>query len=382
MAEEQAKISDDLIERHRARIGVKKVGVRNAFNTEATFDSIRHFAWGIGDPNPLWLDPDYAKATAHGGIIAPPLWLYSCYTGPLGPGSEAREDGGLLGLHTGDSWEFHEPVRLGDRISAERYLESVEELPSRHGARTIRSVNATCFLRQHVLVAVARSEIRTHGNRAAKNSGTSVDIKPWVYTAEELAKIAEHYASEKPRGAAPLDWKTVVPGAEIPVRLKGPLTLRSLITYLMGSGFPYCMTDRIAHAYIGLHPEANTPHPDTGVPDFRPCAHWDSDLHKVIGIPLGFDIGSQRVSWFSHLLTDWIGDDGRIARFKVELREPNWIGDTTWCRGRVLEANVINGKPQVKLELWGESQRGRIHTRGEALVTPGNVINLDVPAPS
>jgi len=380
-AERHTKITDEMVERQRSRIGVKSIGVHNGWNSEASYDSIKKFAWGIGDPNPLWLDDAYASATSLGGIVAPPTWLYSCSTGPLGPNappSTGTRLPGIHGLYVGDSWEFHEPVRLGDRISVERYLESVEDVESGYAGRTIRSIRATRFARQDgALLAIARSEVRAHERGTPKSYGKYDGIKAWVYSAEDLAAIADHYDQERPRGSDPIDWKTVQPGVEIPVRLKGPLTITSIITFLMGWGSPFCMTDRIAHQYIRHHPKANTPHKDTGVPDFPERAHWDTDLFKEIGFPMGYDIGPQRISWFAHLLTDWIGDDGRIEHFKLDLREPNWIGDTTRCHGRITEAMVVDGKPQARLELWGESQRGRIHCRGEALVTLGNVVNRD-----
>ena len=43
----------------------------------ATRDAIRHFAWGIGDNNPLWLDTQYAAQSPYGGIVAPPCILYA-----------------------------------------------------------------------------------------------------------------------------------------------------------------------------------------------------------------------------------------------------------------------------------------------------------------
>lgn len=384
MDQDHAKITDELLEKMRARIGVRKPAVPNVWSTQASFDSIKRYAWGIGDPNPLWTDEAYAKASPNGGIVAPPSWLYSCNVGPLGPGSQPSKGSGLPGIHglyVGDSWELLEPVRIGDKVSSERYLESVEEMESGYSGRMIRTIDATRFFREDgTTLAIARSEIRKHERGTPKKSGKGgkakyADLKPWVYSDDELAAIAAQYAREAPRGAAPIDWTRVVVGEEIPVRLKGPMTVTSIITYLMGWGSPFCMTDRIAHEYIRLHPKANVPDLVTRAPDFPERAHWDELLWREIGFPLGYDIGPCRISWFSHLLTDWIGDAGRVEYYKIELREPNWLGDITWCHGKILEKTLLQGKPRVKLELWGESQRGRVHSRGEASVVLGNVVN-------
>ena len=39
------------------------------------------FADGIGDPNPLWRNDEYAKKTRFGSIIAPPSWVFSVFAG-------------------------------------------------------------------------------------------------------------------------------------------------------------------------------------------------------------------------------------------------------------------------------------------------------------
>jgi acyl dehydratase len=385
VSKEHAKITDEMLDNMRATIGIRKPGVRNAWSTEATLDSFKRYAWGIGDPNPLWTDQAYAATTALGRVVAPPSWLYSCQIGPLGPGSAPSRGAGLPGIHglyIGDSWELHSHVELGDKIISERYLDSVDELESNYAGRMIRVINATQFFRQDgSSLGISRSEIRKH-ERGTPKKGESgkkakyADIEAWVYSDEELHQIAQQYESEQPRGGAPIDWASVVVGEEIPARLKGPLTVTGIITYLMGWGSPFCMTDRIAHEYIRLHPKANVPDSKSRSPDFPERAHWDEALWREIGFPLGYDIGPGRVSWFSHLLTDWIGDAGRIEEYKIDLREPNWLGDITWCRGRVTEKSIVDGQPKVKLELWGESQRGRVHARGHASVVLGNVVNI------
>ena len=42
------------------------------FLTEMHSDAIRNYAYGCGDPNPLFYDDEYAKASPFGARIAPP----------------------------------------------------------------------------------------------------------------------------------------------------------------------------------------------------------------------------------------------------------------------------------------------------------------------
>jgi acyl dehydratase len=52
----------------RDRVG--KINYPPLGNETASKDAIRHFANGLGDPNPLWRDEDYAKNSHYGGLIA------------------------------------------------------------------------------------------------------------------------------------------------------------------------------------------------------------------------------------------------------------------------------------------------------------------------
>jgi hypothetical protein len=88
-----------------------------------------------------------------------------------------------------------------------------------------------------------------------------------------------------------------------------------------------------------------------------------------IGIPGAYDYGCQRVTWLSHLLTNWIGDDGFLRKLHAELRLFNVIGDTTWLKGKVSKKYIDdNGEYCIDIECWGENQRGEITMPGHATV--------------
>ena len=77
MAQKHAIITEDMLAALKGRIGVEFTPKEPWFNTSATVDSVRHFANGIGDDNPLYCDTDYASKTKYGRIVATPLFLYS-----------------------------------------------------------------------------------------------------------------------------------------------------------------------------------------------------------------------------------------------------------------------------------------------------------------
>ena len=68
-------LTDESFERSRQRIGIP-LRISPAHITEVTADATRHFAYGYGDDNPLYCDPEYGKNTRWGGLIAPPNFTY------------------------------------------------------------------------------------------------------------------------------------------------------------------------------------------------------------------------------------------------------------------------------------------------------------------
>src|SRR5271154_2603596 len=71
------KITEDGLNDLRRRMGKRITDTVEPWNYEATRDGIRHYAHGIGDDNPLWCDPDYAKQTKYGTVVALPSFLFS-----------------------------------------------------------------------------------------------------------------------------------------------------------------------------------------------------------------------------------------------------------------------------------------------------------------
>ena len=77
---------------------------------------LTRFADAIEDPNPLWTDELQARKSQFGGLIAPPTFLRVLRTERL---EELPNTKGLDRLLDGGStWEYMEPVRVGDRITA------------------------------------------------------------------------------------------------------------------------------------------------------------------------------------------------------------------------------------------------------------------------
>lgn len=103
--------------------------------------SIRYFALAMGDPNPLYVDDDYARQHGYPSVIAPPtLVCETCqyaHNAPTPDGYIGHEwhlpvpDSRLI--RAGNDYEFMRPVLPTDRISVTWTLEDIVEKPSSRG---------------------------------------------------------------------------------------------------------------------------------------------------------------------------------------------------------------------------------------------------------
>ena len=235
------KITDAGLDELRRRIGVKIEHQAEPWCYEATRDNIRHYAHGIGDDNPLWCDPDYARKTRFGDVVALPSFLFA--TSRIISGYV----GGLSGVHAmwaGADWTWHKPVRRNEEVSTEAALKDLIVHETRFAGRAVQQIyNVKFYGRQGDLLAEADSWCFRTDRDIARETGTKyTEVKaraPKRYTEQELAEAFRLYAEEDVRGAKPRYWEDVVEGEALPTMLKGPMTVTGFIAYAQGWGGLY-----------------------------------------------------------------------------------------------------------------------------------------------
>jgi acyl dehydratase len=131
----------------------------------------QRWAAAVGDDNPLWFDPDYARANGYRDVVCPPLYLQYAILG-VSPLSGVRPDGssgavsGSLAfpkaprrMAGGESTTFHLPAYHRDEIEMVRTIESVVEKEGRSG-RFVLVTWHTVYRNQHdELVAEASTSM-------------------------------------------------------------------------------------------------------------------------------------------------------------------------------------------------------------------------------
>jgi acyl dehydratase len=131
----------------------------------------QRWAAAVGDDNPLWFDPEYARANGYRDVVCPPLYLQyailgvSALSGLRPDGSSGAVSGSLAfpkaprRMAGGESITFHLPAYDRDEIAMVRTIESVVEKEGRSG-RFVLVTWHTVYRNQHgELVAEASTSM-------------------------------------------------------------------------------------------------------------------------------------------------------------------------------------------------------------------------------
>ncbi|MFI6309678.1 MaoC family dehydratase N-terminal domain-containing protein [Nocardia fusca] len=379
------------------------------FNHSVTADGVRHFVNGYGDDNPLYCDEDYGAASRWKTLIAPPTFLWTMFTPHddirLGGGDEpprrlkpeiaAGMEGdpirGTGALQSDLQYEFYRPLRLGDRMYAKRALVGAADKRSSWGGRAVHATwGLVSWNQDKEIVCVQRGTWIRAERKPVEDTGTDggtgkrkIQPGPEPYTDEQLAEIDAAYDAEQRRGAAPRYWEDVEQGDELPVLVKGPLRITDAILWHAGFGqaFPthsFGLARRTRRESPGLYTK-NT----LNVWDIVQRMHWDPDWAHKVGAAACYDYGALRETFIAQALGNWAGDDAWLWKLNVQHRRFNYVGDTTWIRGRVTGKEQRGSHREVHVEVWCENQRGEVTSPGTAvLLLPSRKDGLpEIPAP-
>jgi hypothetical protein len=108
--------------------------------------------------------------------------------------------------------------------------------------------------------------------------------------------------------------------------------------------------------------------PQTGEHRFRRDWHFEDSLAQISGVPYAFQIGKFSEMILSHVVTNWMGDDGFVKVLDFRIQRINIMGDMNRLKGKVIKKYVDNGEHLVDLDIWAENQDGKVVTKGIATV--------------
>ena len=137
--------------------------------------AIKRFADAVGETNPLYWDEEYAAKSRYGSIIAPPGffgWAVKLPPGatfqrptdisdPPEATEEMREALAKAGyanvLDGGIEYEFFQPVKAGDLLTAKSTIKDVREREGKTGKMAFVIIETIYYNKENEQVAVARA---------------------------------------------------------------------------------------------------------------------------------------------------------------------------------------------------------------------------------
>ena len=341
----------------------KEVQERAVWNTCVSEDAIRHFALGIGDDNPLYIDPAYGQNGPYGRQVAPPAFLTSVLY-PILHGAPMPVP---LWFLVGEvAFEWFLPILADDRLRATSKLVDLYDTQDSAEERRIFIISEICYLNQHDLLV-------------GKCTGTTVCVPKnadrlliersvYKYSEKEIDKIGAVLRDESRRGNQRFHDNEIMVGKEMPEFVRGPLTIGDLICWQTAIG-PAYQAGAPGYRRLVELPHVTGKHPVTGWPVEASQQHEDFLLTAQRGMPAPFDQGVMRFACLTPMITNWIGDTGFLNSLSVKIVAPTLYGDTTWYHGTIAERSDYPESVFLKLKIIGKNQLGETTTEAEAGVT-------------
>ena len=132
-------------------------------------------------------------------------------------------------------------------------------------------------------------------------------------------------------------YEDIIEGADIPALVKYPTTMQ-LVKYAAASGDYYQI-------------------------------HYDKDFALANGLPGIIVHGWLALAFLGQMLTDWLGEKGKLEKLNGSYRGMNLVHEEIFCYGKVTKKYVENNKHCARVEIWAENPRGEKTVTGSAVVT-------------
>ncbi len=363
-------LPEDDLEQAQALVGMP---IRvELWNHEASRDTIRHYAWGIGDDNPLYCDPEYAAKTRWGTIIAPPTFYYGVFDAVVAPGLPE-----VQWFYAGSDWTFFKSARRGDEFTVDAQYTEARRASGDQVGRMVLQTGTVNYIDQ---TGETQATVKSHCfrvPRAGVGGGLAYEPRePQTYSPEELAKLRDQAVNEYCRGADTLYHDDVKVGDILPGTLRGPLVLMDMTAYYAGavgtSGYKSTKLKWKYNKWAHTDPDKLPNNYDKsyfGAAVLPSIGHQDKQIAvSELGMPGPYDNGPQRIGMVSTCATNWMGDDGFMRNLSIRLHRPVIFGDCTITKGEVTGLRVEDGVGLVDVKLWAENQLGDVTASGSAVI--------------
>lgn len=336
----------------QAHLGTQSAPETNLFpiSQEMVYD----LADAVEFPNPLFLDPEYAKASRFGGILCPPLATWKEWRQPInyfGAGQEGiLEIPGPLdsyGLNGGAEWAVLRPAYVGDLLTRRYRVLDIYEKRGRSGLLlfVIREETQT---NQHGQVVCKARRVNIHRELKAGSQDSRLSQRPTALPPVSPPQRHETVARPIWKPAPQRYFEDVAVGDQLTPVFKGPVTTTHLVRWAAANG---------NYARI----------------------HWDLPFAMATQqMPNVVVNGSLKNQYLAELLMRFAGEGGWFRRLYVQHRGMDIPGDLITAFGKITDRIEKDGYGLVECEVGLRNNRGEQTASGNATVVLPNK-GQDVP---
>ena len=330
-----------------ALIGTETPPERNRFaiSDEMAYD----LADATENPNPLYVDGDYAKSSRFGGLLCPPLatWKDIAPTiGFFGAGQESHFEVPLpfngYGLNGGSDWQFLRPAYVGAWVTRQFRIRDIFEKQGRSGPLVfvIRQETLTDQDNRKISVADRVSIHRALPAIEEARAGDVGEVRETPLQAVPISPPAPDVVLVKPQTepAQQRYFEDVTVGDEVPPVVKGPITTTHLVRWAAANG-----------NYARIHWDL-------------PFAQLRQGLSNVVVN------GSLKNQYLGELLVKFAGEEGWFKRYQVQHRGMDYPGDVLTAHGAVTGKREVGGFGYVDCQVGLRNNRGELTVSGQATV--------------
>ena len=102
--------------------------------------------------------------------------------------------------------------------------------------------------------------------------------------------------------------------------------------------------------------------------------HMDAEAGKAAGYAGAFGMGRLQFSYLNMVLTQWLGDKGRIVKLSVQFRSPNLQHMVLTAKGTITAIREETDETFVDLDVRIEAGDGLVLSPGTATVALPNAV--------
>jgi len=96
--------------------------------------------------------------------------------------------------------------------------------------------------------------------------------------------------------------------------------------------------------------------------------HYDKDFAINNKLPGVIVHGALKGAWLGQMLTDFVGDYGRVKKYTASYRGMDVPKTTITCKGKITKKYVDGNDHIIETEMWLENDKGEKTTLGTGIV--------------